>query len=80
MKNANIMIALILLALTIATSAIAANEEKSKVTLINKVLPASLPILDGPAPQRVNLSAESTKTAIQKANIVELKLKSINKK
>ncbi|MCF0055999.1 hypothetical protein [Dyadobacter sp. CY356] len=80
MKNANIMIALILLALTIATSAIASNEEKSKVTLINKVLPASLPVLDSPAPQRVSLSAESTKTAIQKANIVELKLKSIDKK
>lgn len=80
MKNANKMIALALLALTIATSAIASNEEKSKVTLINKILPAALPILDGPAPQRVNLSAESSKTAIQKASIVELKLKSIDKK
>lgn len=80
MKNANKMIALALLALTIATSAIASNEEKSKVTLINKILPAAFPILDGPAPQRVNLSAESSKTAIQKASIVELKLKSIDKK
>lgn len=80
MKNANKMIALALLALTIATSAIASNEEKSKVTLINKILPAAHPILDGPAPQRVNLSAESSKTAIQKASIVELKLKSIDKK
>ena len=80
MKNANKMIAVALIAMAIATSANASNEEKSKVTLINKILPASLPALEGPAPQRVTLSAESTKTAIQKANIVELKLKSIDKK
>jgi hypothetical protein len=78
MKNANKMIAIGLLALAIATRALAADEEKSKVIVINKVLPASSPALDGPAPQRVNLSAEAAqKTPVQKANIVELKLKGI---
>jgi hypothetical protein len=80
MKNANKMIAIALLALAIATRALAFDEVKSKVTLINKVLPASSPALDGPAPQRVNISAENAqKSAVQKANIVELKLKSITK-
>ena len=74
------MIAVALMAMTIATGANAANEEKSKGSLINKVLPANVPALDGPAPQRVNLSVEpAQKTAIQKANLVELKLKSIAK-
>ena len=80
MKNANKMIAIALLALAIATRALASNEEKSKVTVINKVLPASSPALDGPAPQLVNLSVKTAeKSAVQKASIVELKLNSIAK-
>jgi hypothetical protein len=78
MKNAKQMIVVALMAMTIAAGANASNEEKSKGSLINKALPANIPALEGPAPQRVNSSIESTqKTAIQKANLVELKLKSI---
>jgi len=80
MKNANKIIVIALLALAIATRALASNDEKLKVTVINKVLPASSPALDGPAPQRVNLSVETAqKSAVQKASVVELKLNSIAK-
>ena len=80
MKNANKMIAIALLALDIATRPLASNEEKSKVTVINKVLPASSPALDGPVPQTVKLSVKTAeKSAVQKASIVELKLNSVAK-
>lgn len=79
MKNAKQMMVIALLATTIA-AANAATEEKSNVTTINKVLPASLPVLEGPAPQKVvSVNETPQKTAAQKASLVELKFKSAQK-
>jgi len=83
MKNAKNIIAAAMMAMTIATYANANTninttvEEKSKVTAAINTLPASLPVLESPAPQVVKSSNDTNKqNAVQKAAIVELQLKS----
>ena len=52
-------------------------EEKVKVSLASKVLPASLPVLESPAPVAVKIVNDTNKhSAQQKAAIVGLSLKS----
>ena len=82
MKNAKSMIVAAMMAMTIATYANAENstykfEEKARVTLLSSALPASLPVLDSPAPQAAKSTVDTNKhTAAQKAAIVGLQLKS----
>ncbi|MCE6987743.1 hypothetical protein [Dyadobacter sp. CY323] len=86
MKNAKTMIATAMMAMTIATYASANNstytsEEKVRISVINKSLPAALPVLESPAPQVVRNTVDTNKhTAAQKAAIVGLQLKSISAK
>jgi len=52
-------------------------EEKAKVSGANKVLPVSAPVLDSPAPAAVkNVNDTNKHSALQKAAIVGLQLKS----
>ncbi|MCE7038776.1 hypothetical protein [Dyadobacter sp. CY312] len=83
MKNAKNMIAAAMMVLTIATYANANTtintsvEEKGKVSVLTNTLPATLPVLETPAPQVVKSSNDTNKqNAVQKAAIVELQLKS----
>jgi hypothetical protein len=82
MKNTKTMIVAALMGLTIAASANANNltynaEEKGRVVILNKALPASLPVLESPAPLKEKLNVDTNKhTAAQKAAIVGLQLKS----
>jgi hypothetical protein len=83
MKNAKNIIAAVLMTMTIATYANANTtintsvDEKGKVSAVINTLPTSLPVLETPAPQVVKSSNDTNKhNAIQKAAIVELKLKS----
>ena len=87
MKNAKNIIAAAMMAMTIATYANANTninttvEEKSKVTAAINTLPASLPVLESPAPQVVKSSNDTNKqNAHQKAAIVGLELKSTSTK
>ncbi|KQS26879.1 hypothetical protein [Dyadobacter sp. Leaf189] len=82
MKNAKTMIATAMMVMTIATYANANNstyiaEEKTKVGVSSAALPASLPVLESPAPQKDKLTIDTNKhNAAQKAAIVGLQLKS----
>lgn len=85
MKNAKNLLAIALIALT--SAAYANNnstytvEEKTKVAVVNNTLPASAPVLDSPAPQKVkNLPDTNNHSAAQKAAIVGLQLKSVTTK
>ncbi|MNY61569.1 hypothetical protein D3C86_1982620 [compost metagenome] len=85
MKNAKNMLAVALIALT--SAAYANNnstytvEEKIKVAVVNNTLPASAPVLDSPAPQKVkNTPDTNNHSAAQKAAIVGLQLKSVTTK
>lgn len=85
MKNAKNLLAVALIALT--SAAYANNnstytvEEKTKVALVNNTLPASAPVLDSPAPQKVkNTPDTNNHSAAQKAAIVGLQLKSVTTK
>jgi len=52
-------------------------DEKTKVSVVNSVLPVSLPVLETPAPVVVKITNDTNKqTAAQKAAIVGLNLKS----
>ncbi|MCF2488897.1 hypothetical protein [Dyadobacter sp. CY347] len=81
MKNTRNMLVAALMAMTFATYANANNtaytvEEKVKVTGL-KSLPASLPVLESPAPQKAKNSVDTNNhSASQKAAIVGLQLKS----
>ncbi|CAG5068741.1 hypothetical protein DYBT9623_01473 [Dyadobacter sp. CECT 9623] len=81
MKNAKTMIATAMMVMSIATYANANNttytfEEKTRVAVLDKALPASLPVLDSPAPQKDKLTVDTNKhNADQKAAIVGLQLK-----
>lgn len=85
MKNTRNMLVAALMAMTIATYANANNsaytlEEKVKVTGLSKALPASLPVLESPAPQKAKNSVDTNNhSATQKAAIVGLQLKSTTK-
>ena len=89
MKNAKNVIVGALMVMTIATYAnantlnttsvhiFASAEEKIKTSSANSVLPASLPVLDSPAPlAEKNVTDANKYNAEQKAALVELKLKS----
>ena len=82
MKNTKTMIVTALIGLSIAASANANSftynvEEKGRVAILDKALPASLPALESPAPQKERLSVDTNNhTAAQKAAIVGLQLKS----
>lgn len=89
MKNAKNIIVGAMIAMTISTYTNASNsnnasahilasaEEKGKVLSAGKFLPASLPVLESPAPQIVKNSTDTNKhNANQKAAIVGLQLKS----
>lgn len=85
MKNTKNILAAAMIAMTItsyanATSNIVVNEDKATVATIGKALPESGPALETPAPQKATVSKNDNYTAPQKANIVELKLKSDSKK
>ena len=86
MKNAKSLIVGAMMVMTIATYANASNstytfEEKTRVAGLDKTLPATLPVLESPAPQHAKAVVEINKhTAAQKAAIVELQLKSISAK
>jgi hypothetical protein len=85
MKNTKNILAAAMIAMTIttyanATSNIVVNEDKAIVSAIGKSLPESVPAMETPAPQKVNAAQNKNYTAPQKANIVELKLKSDSKK
>ncbi|MCF0041758.1 hypothetical protein [Dyadobacter fanqingshengii] len=85
MKNTKNLLVAALMAMTFATYANANNsaytvEEKLKVTGLSKVLPASLPVLESPAPQKAKNSVDTNNhSATQKAAIVGLQLKSTTK-
>lgn len=90
MKNAKNVIVGAMMAMTIATYAnantlnktsvhiLASVEEKVKVSsVMNKVLPVTLPVLETPAPNAAKVSTDINKqSANQKAAIVGLQLKS----
>ncbi|TDE15388.1 hypothetical protein [Dyadobacter psychrotolerans] len=83
MKNTKNMLVGAMIAMTIATYANANNtslhtiEEKTKVSVVNSVLPVSLPVLETPAPVAVKITNDTNKhNAVQKAAIVGLQLKS----
>jgi len=89
MKNAKNVIVAAMMVMTLATYAnattvnknsahiLASVEEKVKISNVNKVLPASLPALEGPAPMVVKNSNGTNKhNPLQKAAIVGLQLKS----
>ncbi|GLU51662.1 hypothetical protein [Dyadobacter frigoris] len=85
MKNTKNILAAAMIAMTIttyanATSTIVVNEDKATVSTIGKALPESVPTLETPAPQKAIVTKNDNYTAPQKANIVELKLKSDSKK
>jgi hypothetical protein len=86
MKNTKTMIVAAMMAMTIATYASAENstykvEEKARITVMDKALPASLPVLESPAPQSEKLTVDTNKhSAAQKAAIVGLQLKSASAK
>jgi hypothetical protein len=92
MKNTKTILVGAMMAMTIAVSTNANNvnagqlysatsaDEKIKVTGANNVLPASLPVLETPAPQSVKITNDTNKhSAEQKAAIVGLQLKSSTK-
>jgi len=82
MKNTKNLLVVAMMAITFTTFANASNsvytnEEKVKVTALNNSLPASLPVLDSPAPLKAHNSVDTNKhSATQKAAIVGLSLKS----
>jgi hypothetical protein len=81
MKNTKNILAAAMIAMTIttyanATSNNAVNEDKATVSAIGKALPETVPALETPAPQKANVTRNASYSAPQKANIVELKLKS----
>jgi hypothetical protein len=82
MKNAKTMIAAAMMVMSIATYANANNstytfEEKGRLAILDKALPASVPVLDSPAPQKEKLTVDTNNhNAAQKAAIVGLQLKS----
>src|SRR6478736_2494803 len=80
MKNSiNSIIAAVALSLTIVFSAAA--EGNVKATNVNKVLPASAPALDTPAPEKVKPALDFKKySPEQKMSIVELKVSGSDKK
>ncbi|NIJ53742.1 hypothetical protein [Dyadobacter arcticus] len=86
MKNTKSMIVAAMMAMTIATYANAGNstykvEEKVRVSVLNKALPVSLPVLESPAPQTAKLTVDTNKhSAAQKAAIVGLQMKSVSTK
>jgi hypothetical protein len=85
MKNTKNLFVAALMAMTLTTYANANTtaytvEEKVKVSGLNKALPASLPALDSPAPQKAKNSVDTNNhSATQKAAIVGLQLKSTTK-
>ncbi|WP_138475340.1 hypothetical protein [Dyadobacter bucti] len=84
MKNAKNILVGAMMAMTIATYAnantsahILTVEEKVKLNVLNKALPASAPVLESPAPQRDKATSDINKhSATQKAAIVGLQLSS----
>jgi|GEM_PF-4619649 len=55
-------------------------EEKRNVSVLNKVLPASVTVIETPAPQKGSAVAAKVLNPAQKAAIVELELKNVSKK
>lgn len=85
MKNTKNILVAAMIAMTIttyanATSNIVVNEDKATVSAIGKSLPESVPAIETPAPQKATVSVNQKYSAPQKANIVELKLKSDSSK
>lgn len=84
MKNAKNLLAVALVAIT--SAAYADNnstytvEEKTKVAVVNNTLPATAPVLESPAPQKVKNTPDTNYSAAQKAAIVGLQLKSVTTK
>lgn len=78
MKNTMNILAGAMIAMTIFTTANANTntEDKAIVSTANKALPVSVTVLDTPAPQKEAIVKAQNYSAPQKANIVELKLKS----
>lgn len=82
MKNAKNIIAVVLMAMTIATYANATNinstvDEKAKASVTVYTLPATPEFIESPAPQAEKKSISTNKqNAVQKAAIVGLQLKS----
>lgn len=89
MKNAKNVIVGVLMMMTVASYAnansmngtsaniLASTEDKVKVSGVNRILPATLPVLESPAPVVVKNERDTNKySAEQKAAIVELRLKS----
>ena len=68
-------------ALSLSIVFTAAAEGNVKVANLNKVLPASAPVLETPAPEKVKSSVDSKKySPQQKMSIVELKVSGSDKK
>ena len=82
MKNTINILAGAMIAMTIFTTANANSntEDKAIVSSANKSLPVSVTVLETPAPQKEAVAKTQNYSAPQKANIVELKLKSDSKK
>ena len=80
MKNTINILAGAMIAMTIFTTANANTEDKAIVSNVNKSLPVSVTGLETPAPQKEAVAKTQNYTAPQKANIVELKLKSDSSK
>ena len=72
MKNS---ITTFICAMALTTSFAFANTEDKTTTAVKNALPASIPALESPAPQRTTTAASVGKyTPAQKAAIVELKI------
>lgn len=79
MKNSiNSIIAAAALSLSIVFSAAA--EGNLKVASVDKVLPASVPVLETPTPEKVKPAADTKYSTEQKMSIVELKVSGNDKK
>jgi len=72
MKNS---ITTFICAMALSTSLVFANTEDKTTAAVKNSLPASIPALESPAPQRTATTVNTNKyTPAQKAAIVELKL------
>jgi hypothetical protein len=90
MKNAKSVLIGAMVAMSISTYADAINvnnnashisvEEKKSLSILNNVLPVSMPAIETTAPQKVSVPAVKQPTPEQKAASVELELKNVPKK